>query len=187
VPQPTRPSPQVAQQPPPAVVVAPRTEAVAVAPTPRPQTAPAPVREVTPAPSAPLAPAVPGPPVAAGPIAPPLRAAAPKAEEVDGKALDRFALEIQKRVGKIVNERGERAYPRLARERRWEGTAQVAVEYGADGKLKRVTIAESSGYSVLDQRAVEMVQEVLPPVPRELRSRNFTVRLPILFKLKEKE
>jgi hypothetical protein len=31
-----------------------------------------------------------------------------------------------------------------------------------------------------------MVKEVLPPVPRELSARNFTVRLPISFKLKEK-
>jgi outer membrane biosynthesis protein TonB len=49
-----------------------------------------------------------------------------------------------------------------------------------------VGLREVSGYAVLDQRAVEMVQEVLPDVPRELRSKNFTVRLPIFFKLKEK-
>jgi protein TonB len=83
-----------------------------------------------------------------------------------------------------VQQRGERAYPRLARERKWEGTTQVAVEFGANGQLKRITVAETSGHAVLDQKAVEMVQEVLPTVPRELRSRNFTVRLPILFKLK---
>jgi TonB family protein len=114
-----------------------------------------------------------------------VRARAQQAEDVDSGALDRFALEIQKRVGRIVNERGERMYPRLARERKWEGTTQVAVEYSANGKLKRVTVATSSGYAVLDQKAVEMVQEVLPVVPRELRSKNFTVRLPILFKLKD--
>jgi protein TonB len=105
---------------------------------------------------------------------------------VDEGALDRFALEIQSRVGKLVQQRGERAYPRLARERKWEGTAQIAVEFGANGQLKRVTVAESSGHAVLDQKAIEMVQQVLPKVPRELRSRNFTVRLPILFKLKNK-
>jgi protein TonB len=148
---------------------------------------PAPVRDATPQqPTARAAPAAPGPPVAAAaPPAPPARARAQQAGEVDSGALDRFALEIQKRVGKIVNERGERMYPRLARERKWEGTTQVAVEYSANGKLKRVTVATSSGYAVLDQKAVEMVQEVLPAVPRELRSKNFTVRLPILFKLKE--
>lgn len=92
---------------------------------------------------------------------------------------------IQSRVGKLVKERGERAYPRLARERKWEGTTQVSVEYGSDGRLKRVSVAASSGHAVLDQRAIEMVKEVLPTVPRELRNKNFTVRLPILFKLKD--
>ena len=111
---------------------------------------------------------------------------ATKAEPVDEGALDRFALAIQSRVGKLVHERGERAYPRLARERKWEGITQVAVEFSSDGKVKRIVVAESSGHAVLDDRAIEMVREVLPPVPRELSSRNFTVKLPILFKLKEK-
>jgi TonB family protein len=125
--------------------------------------------------------------VAAVPPLPPVRApAGHAAEEVDSGALNKFALEIQRRVGKTVNEQGERMYPRLARERKWEGTTQVAVEFTSSGKLKRVTIAESSGYAVLDQKAVEMVQQVLPQqVPPELRNKNFTVRLPILFKLKE--
>jgi len=38
---------------------------------------------------------------------------------------------------------------------------------------------------VLDQKAIEMVKEVLPTVPRNLRNKSFTVKLPILFKLKE--
>lgn len=107
------------------------------------------------------------------------------ADEVDSGALDRFALEIQSRVGKLVKERGDRAYPRLARERKWEGATQVSVEFDMSGKLKRVSVAGSSGHAVLDQRAIEMVQEVLPPVPRDLRGKNFVVRLPIVFKLKE--
>jgi TonB family protein len=127
------------------------------------------------------------PPVAAYPPAPPARVQRRQVEEVDSGALDRFALEIQKRVGRMVNERGERMYPRLARERKWEGTTQVAVEYFANGKLNRVTVATSSGYAVLDQKAVEMVQEVLPVVPRELHAKNFTVRLPILFVLTDQE
>jgi hypothetical protein len=39
---------------------------------------------------------------------------------------------------------------------------------------------------VLDQRAVEMVKEVMPKVPDELRDRDFTVRFPIVFKLVHK-
>jgi TonB family protein len=141
--------------------------------------------QVFPVPETALAPSVPSEPLVRAeprPSPPP----AQKPEPVDEGALDRFALEIQSRLGKLMQERGERAYPRLARERKWEGVAQIAVEFGANGQLKRIAVVESSGYAVLDQRAVEMVREVLPTVPRELQARNFTVRLPILFKLKEK-
>jgi TonB family protein len=100
---------------------------------------------------------------------------------IDDGLLDRFALEIESRVKKVVQQRGEQVYPRIARDREWEGTARVVVEYGINGWLKRVSVAETSGYAVLDQRAVEMVQEVLPNVPRELHSHGFTVRLAIIF------
>ncbi len=40
---------------------------------------------------------------------------------------------------------------------------------------------------LLDQRAVEMVKEVMPKVPDELRDRDFTVRFPIVFKLVQKQ
>jgi protein TonB len=193
-PEPQRPLPQ-AQPPvqaPPEVAPAPRAEPqiaaraapAPVAPAPRPE---APVemrRDVAPTAVAPGAPTPSAEPTARAvprPAPPP----AQKPEPVDEGVLDRFALEIQRRVGKLVEERGERAYPRLARDRQWEGTAQIAVEFGANGQLKRIAVAESSGHAVLDERAVQMVREVLPTVPRELRSRNFTVRLPILFKLKK--
>jgi TonB family protein len=102
------------------------------------------------------------------------------------EALERFALDIQRRVSKLVEERGERVYPREARARKWEGITQIAIEFSENGQLQQISVATSSGYAVLDQRAVEMVREVLPTVPRELQSSDFTVRLPIVFKLKEK-
>jgi len=85
-----------------------------------------------------------------------------------------------------VKERGDAAYPRLARDRRWEGTTHVRVEFVAGAKVKSIAINTSSGYQVLDHRAVEMVKEVMPKVPDELRDRDFTVRFPIVFKLVNK-
>jgi len=104
----------------------------------------------------------------------------------DSDAISRFALEIQSRVGRLVKDRGDAAYPRLARDRRWEGTSHVRVEFMPGGKVKSIAINTSSGYQVLDQRAVEMVKEVMPKVPEELRDREFSVRFPIVFKLVEK-
>jgi TonB family protein len=121
-------------------------------------------------------------PIALGPVAAPLRPAAPRATSgVD--AISRFALEIQSRVGRLVKERGESAYPPLAREGRREGTSHVRAEFGIGGTLKGISVSLSSGHAVLDQRAVEMVTEAMPRVPDELRDRDFTVRFPIVFKL----
>ena len=86
----------------------------------------------------------------------------------------------------MVKERGDSSYPRLARDRRWEGTSHVRVEFGAGGRVKRIFVNTSSGYAVLDQRAIEMAKEAMPPVPDELRDRDFTVRFPIVFKLIQK-
>ena len=109
----------------------------------------------------------------------------PEAWEESG-ALDRFAMEIQRRVGLLVRERGEANYPRLARERRWEGTTQVSIEYDAGGVLRRVSVAMSSGHVTLDQKATEMVRDALPSqVPSELRAKKFTVRLPLVFKIND--
>ena len=110
----------------------------------------------------------------------------PRRATSDADAISRFALEIQSRVGRLVKERGDAAYPRLARDRRWEGTSHVRVEFGPGGKVKSIAVNTSSGYAVLDQRALEMVKEVMPKVPDELRDRDFTVRFPIVFKLVEK-
>jgi TonB family protein len=125
------------------------------------------------------------------PPAPPVRAAAPRQEaEDDSDVIKKFGLSISRRVGKTVNDKGhDRVYPRLARERKWEGVTQVAVEYNG-GKPKSPRIAKSSGFPLLDQRAVELVQEVLPEMtpPTALRKRSqFTVTLPIVFKLQDKQ
>jgi protein TonB len=129
-------------------------------------------------------------PVTAAPPAPPLKPRAQRARpESDADAIARFAMEITKRVGKLSTERGDAAYPRLARDRRWEGTTKVRVEFTPGGKVKLIAMNNSSSYAVLDQRALEMVKEVMedPKVPGELRDRAFVVHLPIVFKLVNKQ
>jgi protein TonB len=125
--------------------------------------------------------------VAAAPPAPPLKGRPPPAKTIsDADQLDRYGKLINSRVGKYVKERGESAYPRLARDRGWEGKTLVRLEFARNGKLKSVIVQSSSGYPILDQRALEIVKEVLPPVPDELKNREFSVRLPIDFNLVDK-
>jgi protein TonB len=108
---------------------------------------------------------------------------APKQTNVDENALlRRFADEISRSLGKSVSERD---YPRLARQKGWQGTAEIRLQIGADGKVKNVLVGRSSGYELLDQRAVELVRQIrLPNVPSAFRAREFTVTVPITFALK---
>ncbi len=78
-------------------------------------------------------------------------------------------------------------YPQLARMRGWQGTATVALKFGVGSRLLATTLHKSSGHDVLDEQALEMVRDAhpLPAAPERLRSRDFTVLVPIVFRLKE--
>ena len=76
-------------------------------------------------------------------------------------------------------------YPRVARMRNWQGTVQIQVKLDASGAVVASTISQSSGYDVLDKQALEMVQKAspLPRPPEALRDREFTVIVPVVFRL----
>jgi protein TonB len=103
----------------------------------------------------------------------------------DDGAREKFGLEIARRAGLQVRE--DRDYPRLARQKGWEGTTQVKVQFGADGKVKSVIVGGSGGYEVLDDKAIEIIRRIeMPKVPDALRGQEFTVHVPIVFKIKHK-
>jgi TonB family protein len=102
----------------------------------------------------------------------------------DDGALKEFGLKISKRAGSQVRESD---YPDPARRKGQEGTAQVKLTFGVDGKLKAVAVGGSTGYQILDERAVEILRRIeMPPVPDGRRGQEFTVQVPIVFKLKHK-
>lgn len=76
-------------------------------------------------------------------------------------------------------------YPKIAQMRGLEGEVIVELQLDGSGKLKSKKIAQSSGHEVLDKQAMEMVEKALPfPMPPEaLRSSNFTITVPVPFKL----
>jgi TonB family protein len=154
----------------------PTYEARAEPGVPAPLAAPAP-----PGPARPSAVAAPTSPVALTPLPTP-----PKLKRGDeDAAILRFRSEVVRIVGKVVSERD---YPRLARERGWQGLSTVRVEIGPDGLLKAVTVTRSSGFSVLDDRAVSKIREIkLPNIPDELRERAFSVDVPFRFSLRNRQ
>ncbi len=76
-------------------------------------------------------------------------------------------------------------YPRIAQMRGWQGESIVELQLDGNGKLKSKKIIKSSGYEALDKQALEMVDKALPfPAPPEvLRDSNFSITVPIPFKL----
>ena len=76
-------------------------------------------------------------------------------------------------------------YPKIAAMRNWQGEAIVELELDGNGKLKSKKIIQSSGHDVLDKQALEMVEKALPfpPPPDVLRGNNFTITVPVPFKL----
>ncbi|MDI1309834.1 MAG: energy transducer TonB [Methylotenera sp.] len=78
-------------------------------------------------------------------------------------------------------------YPRIAQIRGWEGEAIVELLLDGNGKLKSKKIIQSSGFESLDKQALEMVEKAAPfPAPPEaLRGSNFSIKVPIPFKLQE--
>jgi protein TonB len=78
-------------------------------------------------------------------------------------------------------------YPRIAQMRGWQGTATVALKFGSGNRHLATTLHKSSGHEVLDQQALDMVKdaEPLPNPPERLRNRDFSVLVPIVFRLKE--
>jgi protein TonB len=106
----------------------------------------------------------------------------PSGGGIDQAALDAYGLSVAGQIG-----RSPRDYPLRARRLRQEGTAEVVVKVGADGKVKDVSVSRSSGHRVLDEEAVERVRSVLPlpKAPPDLRGREFSIQVPISFKLVE--
>jgi protein TonB len=209
-----RPEPQIEPRPEPMVVPKPepRPEArvepkIEIEPEPRiePRSEPPPVAQVEPPPVPvaqpriePVTPPVqrPTPPVAAAtvqpaPVAAPVPSPAPpqpvalktepSVSPVEPGLLLIFGQSISKEIKR------HQRYPPLAQRRGWEGTAEVLLQIAADGKVTGITLGKSSGRSVLDEEALNMVRRAspLPQAPQNLRGRELTVTVPIVFKLQE--
>jgi protein TonB len=146
-----------------------------VRPEPQPvsQEPPTPVAEAT-VPPAPVAVPVPSP---APP--PPLALKKEPTTVVEPRLLVTYGLSISNEI------RRYQKYPPMAQRRGWEGTAEVLLQIAADGKVTSITLAKSSGRQVLDEEALNMVRKAkpLPPAPQDLRGRELTVIVPIVFKL----
>jgi TonB family protein len=77
-------------------------------------------------------------------------------------------------------------YPRMARRRGMEGQPVIAFTLDRRGQLTKVDLAKTSGYQLLDQAALDAVQQgaPYPEIPAPLKMNSFQFKLPISFVLK---
>jgi protein TonB len=75
-------------------------------------------------------------------------------------------------------------YPHVARMNRWEGKVVLRGVIKADGQVVNLEIAESSGYSVLDRDALEIMKQASPlKLKHPLGQPQVVVQVPISYKL----
>lgn len=169
---PPAPEPSAKQRPAPrrqAPTVAPRLAVLREAPVAAPDIAPAvesAVESVVKSAAAPL----PGPSAASAP---------PAAAEVDADDVREYRMAL------AVEARRFRRYPALARERGWQGEAEVELRVGGSAPAPLLQIGRSSGHAVLDAQALDMMTRAasVVPVPRGLKGHALRLLLPVRFSL----
>jgi TonB family protein len=77
-------------------------------------------------------------------------------------------------------------YPKLAQKRNWQGKVMLSLRVTANGEINNVRIKNSSGYSILDQAAINSLIKIgyLPQVSSWLPY-DIDLKLPVLYQLTE--
>jgi TonB family protein len=103
----------------------------------------------------------------------------------EGQSLRALESEISRKLGSKIQESD---YPEEARRQGWSGTTLVGVLVGSNGKIKQVSISQTSGFALLDEQAVRMVDRVsIWWIPQRLRKREVNVAVPVGFYIRDAE
>lgn len=97
---------------------------------------------------------------------------------VTGKARQRFLKEHLGYIRELITKR--LFYPPMARRMNWSGKVVVAFSVAEDGSVDTVRVAESSGFPILDQSALETERRVAPFPKPPVR---VEIVVPISFKM----
>lgn len=135
------------------------------------------------------APGVVSPPQpAAAPSAPaPQPQAAPPAPELSVRPLDaeEAGSRDQYRLALISAARRYKRYPAQAMQNGWTGRVEIRLVIGANGLIQSAAIKTSTGFSLLDDTALDMIKKAKPltQIPPALRGREFIIDVPVIFDL----
>ncbi len=91
----------------------------------------------------------------------------------------------QYRTALAISAKRFKRYPALARERGWEGSVEVVLDFRRVLPAPAVSVSSSSGRALLDDQALEMIRQAagVTGIPEQLRGRDFRVLMPITFTL----
>ena len=105
----------------------------------------------------------------------------PSPRAVDQGTLDQYRLAL------IMATKRYKRYPAIAMEKGWEGRVEVHLVIGANGMLARTSIKASSGHSILDNEAIDMLKKgkTTVEIPPSLHGREFSVDVPVIFSLQD--
>jgi protein TonB len=97
-------------------------------------------------------------------------------------AAARTALQVWEAAMSEKLERFKR-YPEDSRERHEQDTVSLRITVSRSGRVLRVAVLHSRGFTLLDQEALRMVQQAapLPPLPEELSGDRINVIVPVEF------
>ena len=140
---------------------------------------------------APAAPSAPAPPQPAAPSAPPQAVpnatSVPSAVEQSARPsdADEAGSRDQYRLALIGAAKRYKRYPAQAMQNGWTGKVEIRLVIGANGMIQSAAIKTSTGFSLLDETALDMIKKAKPltQIPAALRGKEFTVDVPVIFDL----
>ncbi|TBR17236.1 TonB family protein [bacterium] len=76
-------------------------------------------------------------------------------------------------------------YPNAAKEMGFQGTVKLSLHLSASGELIEAQVKNSSGYSVLDDCALNLAKEIgsYPPFPSAIEQNDIWIDIPIIYRL----
>jgi periplasmic protein TonB len=99
-------------------------------------------------------------------------------EASQDEAWDGYGQQLYEMVGR------NKYYPAIAIRKHWEGDVKILARFVA-GNLVEIKLLKSSGREILDDEAISMLKKAISkiPVKGNLASKNFSVIVPVDFKL----
>ncbi|MDP3466246.1 MAG: energy transducer TonB [Sulfuricurvum sp.] len=68
-------------------------------------------------------------------------------------------------------------YPKIAQKLKMQGEVRIAFSLGTDGSVENVKVVESSGFEILDEDAVSLIEKTASKFPKPSKSVRITVPL----------